>query len=220
MAALFFISRRGPTFTLDQGFSLTNKVMIKAEKTDRTWVVDLLARSFDSNQSVNYIVRQDGWRLKRIRSLMAYSFDVCSLFGEVWLSENKKACALILFPHLKMFSLRSVWLDMKLIFQAIGFSRVRQALQREGSLKKLQYKGDMTYLWFIGVDPGYQHAGAGSLLLKEIIAASDRKGLPVCLETSALQNLPWYQHFGFEVYNRLEMGYTLFFLKHEPFNQI
>jgi len=190
--------------------------MVKAEKKDRTWVVDLLARSFDSNQSVNYIVRQDGQRGKRIRSLMAYSFDVCYLFGEVWLSDNKKACALILFPHQKLFSLRSLWLDLKLILQAIGISRVRQALRREGNVKKLQAKVDMTYLWFIGVDPDYQHAGNGSLLLREIIAASDRKGLPVCLETSALQNLPWYGRFGFEVYNRLEMGYTLFFFKHEP----
>jgi ribosomal protein S18 acetylase RimI-like enzyme len=194
--------------------------MVKAEKTDRKWVVDLLARSFDSNQSVNYIVCQDGQRVKRIRSLMAYSFDVCFLFGEVWLSDNKKACALILFPHQKLFSLWSVWLDMKLIFQAIGLSQVRKALQREGSVKKLQAKVAMTYLWFIGVDPVCQHAGMGSLLLREIIAASDRKGLPVYLETSALQNLPWYRRFGFEVYNRLEMGYTLYFFKHEPDNQL
>lgn len=190
--------------------------MIKAAKTDRSLVIDLLARSFDSNQSVNYIVRQDGQRVERIRSLMAYSFDVCYLFGEVWLSDNKKACALILFPHQKVTTLRSIWLDIKLIAQAIGFSRVRQALKREGNVKKLQPKTAMTYLWFIGVDPACQHAGTGSLLLKEIITASDRKGLPVYLETSALQNLTWYQHFGFEVYNRLEMGYTLFFLKYEP----
>jgi GNAT superfamily N-acetyltransferase len=185
-------------------------------RKDRALIVALLADAFDGNQSVNYIVRQDEQRLKRIRSLMAYSFDVCSLFGEVWLTENKKACALILFPHQKMFSLQSVWLDLKLIFQAIGLSRVRQALQREGNVKKMQAKVAMTYLWFVGVDPAYQHTGTGSLLLKEIIAASDRKGLPVYLETSAWQNLPWYGHFGFEVYNRLDMGYTLFFLKHEP----
>ncbi|MCR8560434.1 GNAT family N-acetyltransferase [Mucilaginibacter sp. BJC16-A38] len=194
--------------------------MIKAEKNDRPLVVDLLARSFEGNQSVNYIVRQDGRRVERIRSLMEYSFDVCYLFGEVWLSENKKACALILFPQRKRTSLRSVWLDVKLIYRAIGLSRIRQALKREGNVKKLQPKVAMTYLWFIGVDTDYQHAGTGSLLLKEIITASDRKALPVYLETSTLQNLPWYRRFGFEVYNQLELGYTLFFLKHEPYTQI
>jgi GNAT superfamily N-acetyltransferase len=194
--------------------------MVKAEKKDRTLVVALLTDAFESNQSVNYIVRQDGRRLKRIRSLMAYSFDVCYLFGEVWLSANKKACALILFPQQKRMSLWSIWLDIKLIAQAIGLSRVGQALKREGNVKKRQPKVAMTYLWFIGVDPDCQHAGTGSLLLKEIIIASNRKALPVYLETSTLQNLPWYAHFGFEVYNKLEMGYTLFFLKHEPYNQI
>lgn len=85
--------------------------MIRASNSDRKLIVELLTQSFEDNQSVNYIIQQDKRRLQRIRALMRYSIGVCCLFGDVWLSEDKKACALILYPQLKKTTLRSVWLD-------------------------------------------------------------------------------------------------------------
>jgi ribosomal protein S18 acetylase RimI-like enzyme len=190
--------------------------MIKAKTDDKALVIDLLSRSFDGNQSVNYIVRQDEKRIQRIHSLMDYSYKVCSQFGEVWLSNDQKACALLLYPHLKRTTLKSIWLDIKLMFQVIGLDGIQKAMSREAQIKKLQPKDKMTYLWFIGVDPTRQHEGIGGKLLKEIIEEANMKTLPVYLETSTLQNLPWYERFGFKIYNKLELGYTLFFLKCGP----
>src|SRR6185312_1340531 len=75
--------------------------MIKATYKDKDRVVDILAKSFDDNQSVNYIVKQDKKRNQRIRKLMVYSFDICYLYGEVFLADDKSGCALILFPDKK-----------------------------------------------------------------------------------------------------------------------
>ncbi len=74
--------------------------MVKAEYNSKTLVVDILTKSFDTNQSVNYIINQDEKRKKRIKNLMEYSFDVCYLFGKVFLSDDKKSCALIVLPGL------------------------------------------------------------------------------------------------------------------------
>ncbi len=38
---------------------------------------------------------------------------------------------------------------------------------------------------------------------------------PIYLATSTMKNLPWYKKSGFEVYNELDLGYNLFFLKRE-----
>jgi len=190
--------------------------MIKATSQDKSLVVRLLAESFQENKSVNYIVRQDDGKFNRIRALMDYSFEMCFQFGEVWLSEDDKACALILFPHQKRTSIRSIWLDIKLVFSAIGLSGLLKALDREGKIKAKQPKIDMAYLWFIGVDPVFHHEGIGSKLIKEIISESDAKQLPVYLETSTVKNLPWYKALGFQIYNQLELNYTLFFLKRGP----
>jgi hypothetical protein len=175
-------------------------------------VVDLLTSSFMDNQSVNYVVRQDESKINRIRALMDYSYEVCKEFGEVWLSDDAKACALVLYPQNKRTTIKSIWLDLKLIVQAMGLNNIQKALNRETKIKKQQPQINMMYLWFIGVDPSEQHKGIGSKLLEEVIADAENKHLPLFLETSVIKNIAWYKRFGFNVYNKLELDYTLYFL--------
>lgn len=66
--------------------------MIKATNLDKGRVAEILTRSFDRNQSVNYVIPHDKKREKRIKALMNYSFDVCHAFGEVYLSDDRRAC--------------------------------------------------------------------------------------------------------------------------------
>lgn len=187
--------------------------MIKATYDDKNLVIDILTSSFDTNQSVNYIVQQDRKRLERIKALMDYSFEMCYEFGDVFLSDNKKACALILYPEKKKTNLKSISLDLKLIVSCVGVSNIKKALARESKIKSLQPKELMYYIWFIGVYPSHQNSGTGTELLNEIIEDSRKKQRPIYLETSTLKNLPWYRKFGFDVYNELQLSYKLFFLK-------
>ncbi len=189
--------------------------MKKAELRDKNLVVDILSKSFDTNQSVNYIVKQDQKRVQRVCSLMDYSFEICFLFGEVFLSDDKKACALITYPDKKKTTLKSILLDVKLILSAVGLKNIKKTLARESLINKIQPKEPKYYLWFIGVDPEYQSGGIGSILLDEIIGDSEHKKRPIYLETSTLKNLPWYKKFGFHVYHELDLSYKLFFLKKE-----
>ena len=144
---------------------------------------------------------------------MDYSFEVCSMFGEVLLSDDRRACALVLYPDRKRTTLKSIWLDLKLIFNCIGLSNVVKAMDRESKIKKIQPKERMCYLWFIGVNPIYQGSGIGSKLLREIIEESEMEDRPIYLETSTMKNLPWYKKLGFEVYDKLNLSYSLYFLK-------
>ena len=189
--------------------------MIKAEPSDKNIIVSILTKSFEANQSVNYIVKQDEKRIKRIEALMHYSFEMCYLFGEVYLSDDKKACALILYPDKKKTTIKSISLDAKLIFSSVGLGNIKKAMHRETMIKKLQPQELMYYLWFIGVDPDYQSEGIGSRLLEDIIQDSNQRKRSIFLETSTLKNIPWYKKFGFYIYNELELSYKLFFLKRE-----
>ncbi len=189
--------------------------MKNADYSEKELVVDILTASFEANKSVNYIVKQDSKRKIRIRTLMDYSFDVCKAFGNVYLSEDKKACALVLFPDQKRTTLKSILLDAKLIFSCVGISNLKKTLDRESLIKKTQPKDTMYYLWFIGVDPKHQNSGIGSTLLNEVIQDSAEKKRSIYLETSTMKNLPWYKKFGFDVYNELDLSYKLFFLKKE-----
>lgn len=189
--------------------------MIHAEYADKDLVLNILTKSFDTNKSVNYIVKQDDKKTSRLKALMDYSFEMCFRFGNVYLSEDKKGCALVLYPEKKQTSLKSILLDVKLILNCIGIENIPKALKREGAIKKLQPNEPNYYLWFVGVEPGAQQSGIGSQLMNEILEDSRQKQLPIYLETSTLKNIPWYKKFGFEIYNELDLSYKLFFLKRD-----
>lgn len=184
---------------------------------DKPLLVHLLSQAFAGNGSVNYVVGDGEGQLKRIRALMEYSVEVCFRFGNVYLDENRTACALILYPHRKRTTLQSVSLDVQLAFRAIGWRRIRRVLRREAEIKKVRPGEEMAYLWFIGVDPARQQTGIGSALLRGVIDVASRDGLPIYLETSVTENLPWYQRFGFTIYGSLDMGrHTLYFMRRMP----
>ncbi len=146
---------------------------------------------------------------------MEYSFEVCYHFGKVFLSDDKKACALIVLPDKRRTTFRSVLWDIKLVFDCIGVGNAKRAMARETKIKSLQPKVPMFYLWFVGVEPAYQGHGIGTDLLIDIISECESEGKTICLETSTLKNLPWYQRLGFNIYHELDLGYTLFFLKRD-----
>jgi hypothetical protein len=187
--------------------------MIKATYSDRPLVVNILKASFDNNKSVNYLIPQDDKRDKRLRRFMEYSFDVCYSFGEVFLSDDRKGCALILLPDKKRTTPKSMLWDITFILCSIGLSNVSKALNRESQIKSRHPKEPLYYLWFIGVDVEAQNNGIGSKLLAEVIAKGEAQNRVVCLETSTLKNIPWYEKFGFTIYDELDLGYLLFFLK-------
>lgn len=193
--------------------------MIKAIQKDKDIVVDILCRSFDANISVNYVVKQDRKRKQRLRNLMDYSFEMCFLFGEVYLSEDKKGCALLLFPDKKKASLKSMMLDAKLVFNCIGLFRLRKIMKRDAEIESSYPKEPILYLWFIGVIPEEQHKGIGSYLLNSIIQESENLRRPIYLETSKKENLRFYNAFGFITYDELNFGHPLFLVKREHLTQ-
>ena len=189
--------------------------MRRAEQTDKRLVVDLLSRSFDKNKSVNYVVKQDVSRKKRIQTLMEYSFNVCLSNGEVWISDDGTACALLLFPDRKKTTAKSIVWNIDLALNAIGITRVFSVLRRESLIKQNHPSGPFTYLWFIGVDPQSQKQGVGSKLLNEVIDMNDKKYRSIYLETSVMSNLSWYEKFGFEIYKKIDLNYDLFLLRRQ-----
>lgn len=186
--------------------------MIRAISSDKKMICALLVSSFSDNPSVNDIV--DGRRrwADRMVGLMEYAFELCMRCGEVWLSDDRRGCALLLFPHERRTTLYTVWLDVKLALGVVGISRLARVLRRDRLVRDLHPGQDKAYLWFIGVKPLHQKTGLGSALLSELISRYDSLGLPLYLETSMPGNLAWYRRFGFKQYDQLELGYRLFFL--------
>jgi hypothetical protein len=188
--------------------------MIPATFEDKKLIIDILSQSFDTNKSVNYVVKQDSKRKQRIRKLMDYVFEMCWHYGEIYLSPDKDGVVLILLPDKKKSFWKTTKLDLSLALHVVGPGRVVKVLRREGRIKKY-HPAKMIYLWFIGIEPGQQGKGIGSRLLKGILELSTHKNLPVYLETSTQENVPFYQKAGFQVYQELNFGSALYLFRRE-----
>ncbi len=189
--------------------------MKRVDTKHKSLVIEILAKSFDDNKSVNYVIKPSSNREEKIRGLMDYSFDVCNAFGDVWLADGDQACALVLYPDKKRTTPDAIMWDVKLALSVIGLTRVGQVLGRESKIKAFHPKEPFSYLWFIGVRPEDQNRGKGSQLLNQIIEDSERNDRPIYLETSVDRNLPWYKKHGFEIFQSLDLTYKLYMLRRE-----
>ncbi|MCH5597948.1 GNAT family N-acetyltransferase [Niabella ginsengisoli] len=144
---------------------------------------------------------------------MQLFLEMCWQFGEVFISDDQHACALVLFPEKKKATLRSTVLDIQLVFNTVGLRNLWKTMRREKSIKQMHPKELLYHIWYIGVAPHEQGKGKGSALLKDVLQrAKDLDRTPV-LETSTLKNIPWYQSFGFDIYSELDFGFPFYCMK-------
>ncbi|RJL31850.1 GNAT family N-acetyltransferase [Bailinhaonella thermotolerans] len=61
------------------------------------------------------------------------------------------------------------------------------------------------YLAFLATDPPAQGHGLGGALLRSRLERCDAERMPAYLESSKEANVPYYERFGFEVTERLEL---------------
>jgi ribosomal protein S18 acetylase RimI-like enzyme len=173
-------------------------------------MIEILTAAFQNNKSVNFIVKQDKKREKRLRLLIEYSIFHGKSFGELRLNEDKTACAIIVDSEKKKTTIRSIIWDLRLIFGCVGITNVSKILRREKAIKSLLPKEPFLHLWYIGVDPSIQGKGLGSKLLEEIKQLAHSQNKVLQLETSTPINFPFYQKHGFSELARItDFGYEM-----------
>lgn len=178
--------------------------------TDKYHIVDIITDSFQNNKSTNFVIKQDRKRAKRFRALVEYSIYYGEKFGEVYLSEDKKACYIILNTEKKKTTFVSIIWDLRLVLKCIGISRVRKVMKREVLIKSHHPTEDFIHLWYIGVSPSVQGEGRGTKLMQIIIEKARSQNKKIYLETSTQRNFKFYESFGFiEKVTLEQLGYSL-----------
>ena len=79
------------------------------------------------------------------------------------------------------------------------FERLMAIVECTYAMHRSLVKGRHCYLLFLGVEPGQQQHGIGSLLIKPVLKKADEEGLPCYLETMKEVNLAFYRKHGFRV---------------------
>ncbi|WP_158250531.1 GNAT family N-acetyltransferase [Aquimarina sp. I32.4] len=145
---------------------------------------------------------------------MEYQFDVALRFGEIWLSDDKRGCILLLFPEKRKQSLSLFLWEIKLAFYCIGLRNVPKVLKRESQLKKKHPKVPFIHFWLMAVTPESQSKGIGQKLLLEVLEKYKNSAKPFYLETTTINNLQFYTKNGFKLFDHTRsLNYPLYFLK-------
>jgi ribosomal protein S18 acetylase RimI-like enzyme len=79
------------------------------------------------------------------------------------------------------------------------FERLVVIVECTSAMHRSLVAGRHCYLLFLGVEPGQQQQGIGSLLIKPVLQRADEEGLPCYLETMKEVNLAFYRKHGFRV---------------------
>lgn len=191
--------------------------MRKSQNTDKQVVIDILYNSFVGIKipnSINFVVKQDQKRDKRIRYLMEYMFNIAFSFGEIFISDNENGCILIVHPHKKRTSLNTLCWDFKLVFKTIGLENVFRVLKRERQLKKQHLNEPHIHPMIIGVKKEFQGRGVGPRLIQEVMSYHKNNKLSCIIETTTRSNLKLYEKFGFRVTKETsDLNYPLFYLR-------
>ncbi|MDQ3393894.1 MAG: GNAT family N-acetyltransferase [Bacteroidota bacterium] len=193
--------------------------MLPINKNEKNQVLSILSKSFERNKSVNYIIKKGQKKLDGIRGLMGYALFASIRHSGAYLSKCKNGAVLFTYPHQKK-SLRisDIKETLKLVLNVFGIFGIITVLKRESYINKYHPKVDFLYLWFIGVTPEKQGKGIGGKLLSQVIQIAKGQKLPICMETSSLENLPFYINAGFSIYHEWldpKAGFTLYFLKRD-----
>jgi len=189
----------------------------KASYKDKDLVAEILTSAFESSNeasSINLTVKQDERRVDRMKILMEYLFERAILFGEVFISDNEKACLLVKYTHLEKTTLKTIKLDLRLAFKCIGIERVYKVLKRQQIAKRNYPKGKHIRPVILGVKKEMNGKGtAARLLLKLMHHFKDNK-LPVILDAASEKNVNLYQKFGFKIIKKDDsLGFPMWFLR-------
>jgi hypothetical protein len=158
---------------------------------------DVLARAFSDDPLMTYLVPSREARL--VLGAMCRDGASAGVMEGVWLDGRLAGVAVWLPPGAHELTVRRqlAQLPQWARLAARRPQAVPRLLRADRTLGALHPHEPHWFLSLLGVEPTQQRRGAGAALVAHGLARAG--GLPVHLDTSRRENLPWYGRFGFEV---------------------
>lgn len=191
--------------------------MRKANFTDKKLVSEILVSAFfpiKEANSINLVVKKDEKRMERMHILMEYLFIRAYYFGEVFISDNNKACILLKYPHKEKITIKTILLNLNLVFNCIGLTRVFKILKRQRIAKRNYLKEKHIRPIIMGVIKESKGNGTAARLMLEVKNKFKNNKLPVIIDVASEHNVRLYQKFGFKIIKKEEtLAFSIYFLR-------
>lgn len=189
-----------------------------ASGDDRPELASMLVRSFGADPFHGWLFPDDEARPKRQRRLFERLLALYGRHGVVHTTEDRSGVAMWDPPREGGPGLAELLGFVFGILPVFGW-RALAVAEGMAPLAGLHPDEPHWYLSVLGSDPSRQGRGVGTALLRPVLGRCDRDGVAAYLESSRLENVAWYERFGFEVVAPLPMprgGPSLYRMKREP----
>jgi len=148
-------------------------------------------------------------RMLFLTNLMDFTFKYSFKYGEVFATSSNLEGVVAWLPHDKAFISTFQYIRFGALSAILKVGRnYLKELRIYSSLCKKKHQKYANfphwYLYNLAVIPKHQGKGFATKLLKPKLNILDRLQLPCFLETSD-KNIPLYQHFGFEVVEKVSI---------------
>ena len=182
----------------------------KLTRSQQPAAIATLAQAFLADPIMQYFYAVDPEsRLRGLHWLSQLTLRYCQPYNQIYVSptesssEAVKGCAIWMPPGTYPLKL---WQLLRLGFFQLPFYVRRDRLMECLTFfehTEVCHKEAMPephwYLVMLGVAPAFQGQGVGKILLKPVLDAADRDGVPCYLETSTEGGVRFYQRLGFEI---------------------
>lgn len=181
-----------------------NSEIIEAGPKDHGEVVETLARAFQSDPALSWIVPNEERRKTALRGLFRSTVPADAAAGVVIRSAGDESAALWRAPG-QADSTFGEFVSTMLPMLSTFRTALPRALTVSNGITAHRPKDHYWYLHYIGVRPDHQGKGFGGRLIRERIVAADAAGVPSWLETATPDNVGLYQRFGFAIINEWDV---------------
>jgi len=187
-------------------------------KSDKELIIDIVAKAFSESHRLLAIMKKGNFE-KRMRVMAAYAYDLIKKFNGIYLSKDRST---VIFYYTKKQYRRSLtdflkYFRMYLI--CIRPEKTFSTLKRESYVKSLRPDiPDYIYVWVLGRDPDKTSIKGLADIRDHLFEVSEKKNLPILLETTVEKVLKLYRFVGFEIYNEIydkTIDMPVWFLKRE-----
>lgn len=192
--------------------------MRPADRSEFPQLADVLVRAFWHDPFHQWLFPDEAVRPRRQRLLFERVLDIYDTHGAVFTTDEQGGAALWDPPRDGGPSLVELFSFVVRVLPVFGARALRIA-QGMAPMATLHPEEPHWYLSILGTDPAVQKSGVGTALLRPILARCDRDGTSAYLEASRIENVPYYERFGFEVVAPLAMprgGPVVYRMKRAP----
>lgn len=174
----------------------------RATEDDLPDAAGALADAFRGDAWMHWVVDADD-HPRRVRALYALLLGELVLpFGELWMTTDGQAAAS--WTDSTRAPDPDALANVAVRAGTLAGACAARAARADAAVAEHHPDDAHWYLGAVGVRPGHQGAGRGTLVLEPVLERCDRDGRLAVLETSSARSVPFYERLGFGVHAELD----------------